>query len=48
MSLVTNITFNKYYVENSSVNLMFNFNSSVEHGYYYTLLMGKNNHFAKI
>ena len=35
MSLVTNITFNKHYVENSSVNLMFNFDSSVEHDYYY-------------
>jgi len=34
MSLVTNITFNQHYVENSSVNLMFNFDSSVEHDYY--------------
>ena len=40
MSLVTNITFNKYYVENYSVNLMFNFNSSVEHSYYYTIFNG--------
>ena len=34
LSLVTNITFNQHYVENSSVNLMFNIDSSVEHDYY--------------